>query len=207
VTVMKERQELERMLKSGKGIKITAIFILITGLILGFVLCREELWIGICFFIILLVFALVLFLCGLNISSNKRKTLDRLEMNNDIKAAIDDYHMENTVKLDQKGYSAFGKKFLFALASGRIYRYDEILWVYIVINRQNGIPLSQVLCVGANDGRKTAVVSERVDQNGTDKLTSYIAAIVKRNPECLSGSSPENARLYRKMVKAYKNTQ
>ncbi len=202
--MMEKSYELEKMLKSGKGLKITGFIILVIGAMLGFLLGSDELSAGIGIFVLLAILGATFFICGAAVSSSKRKTIDRLEENGEMQAVIDDYNAETTIKLDKKGLSAIGEKYLFALTAGRIYKYEDILWVYITVQRQNGIPISQMLNIRDFDGKSCALVNEKPGKKGAEKLNALIAAIAARNPKCMCGFTRENAKLYKAAVKEYK---
>ena len=206
---MGNRIQLESMLKSGKWMKLTGSALCLAGVLLILLSGKEkdDRIALIIFFLLCFVCGAVVLACGIYVSRNRRNTIDRFERTGEIDALLADYNAESTVRLDKKGRAALGAEYVYALGSGRIYKYSDVVWVYITVNRQNGIPISQLLTVCCRNGKKDVLVSDKVSESGSVRLNGYISLITSRNPECMSGYSMRNSKAYKNIVREYKNTK
>jgi len=101
----------------------------------------------------------------------------------------------------EKPKLVLSEHFLYSGAARAVYSYTDILWLYQRVQRHYGVPVSRQLIAGLYNGKSVAVASRGV----TDELLYTVSATAKaQNPEMLIGYSPDFARRYRALAKAYK---
>lgn len=144
-------------------------------------------------------FALVVFLCStLPSLLRANKSLKKLDQGGKMEQAAKELTSADSKKL-MNGKLILAENFVFCKATGYIFTYDEILWVYK--HRQTTsfllipIKVTDSLYLAAKGMKPSLVVAM-----GKDKLDEVKAAIIEiytHNNNCLVGYNNENAAKYK----------
>lgn len=149
------------------------------------------------------IFGLFFLAIVLQISSvqrHRKKSEDRLYQ----LGLLDEAEMQlsdpETLRYD-KIRLALSKDFAYVGSSGHILPYSDIGWLYKRTQRNHGITIATQLMAGTVYG-KTVYLAPRL---ATDEFIATVAQkVLAKNPNCMIGYTFEQAKLYYKRVKEYK---
>lgn len=149
----------------------------------------------------LTIVAILLLLCvTIPASVRAKKSIERLEYGGQMEQAAAELTSTNA-KRWVKGNVILTDHYVFCKGSGRIFTYDEILWVYKhrYVKRAFFIPIKTTdsLYVATKSMKPKAVASMGKDK--MDEIQNAIKEIHSHNNRCLIGYTNENVAAYKQL--------